>query len=292
MDIMNMLTANIPFFVICCGILGLLVGSFLNVVIYRLPKMLKQEWEQECNEYLKVKSPLKYKIFNLLHPRSHCPHCQEPIKSLQNIPLLSYVLLRGKCHHCRVDIPQRYPLVELLSLITSVVVAWHFGITIQTIAALFFTWALIALIFIDLDHQILPDNITLPLLWLGLMGNAFNLFTSPADAIIGAASAYLFLWLVAFVFKKIRKIQGMGHGDFKLFAVIGAWFGWQTLPIIILIASLIGAIVGITLIAMKKHEIQKPLPFGPYLAIAGWIGLLWGTNILHWYLQFTYMAIH
>ncbi|EKE01032.1 MAG: hypothetical protein ACD_21C00236G0001 [uncultured bacterium] len=275
-------------FLTTVGVLGLLIGSFLNVVIYRLPIMLQREWEQDCSEYLKQSAPIKYKIITLITPRSHCPKCGVQISWWQNIPVVSYILLHGKCGFCQNVIHWRYPIVELISCLATLLVAISFGVSIQTIALLFLTWALIAAIFIDFDHQLLPDNITLPLIWAGLLLNTKHIFTTPQNAIIGAASGYLFLWLVAYLFKLIRKIDGMGHGDFKLLAVFGAWLGWQVLPIILFVASFIGSVVGITLILSKKGRFTKPIPFGPYLAFAGWLAFFWGQNALNWYLSMLY----
>jgi len=285
----HILQNNYSIFLIEIGILGLLVGSFLNVVIYRLPIMLQREWEQDCSEYLKQTAPIKYKAFNLIIPRSHCPKCSIQISWWQNIPVISYILLQGKCSHCQTIIHWRYPVVELLSCLATLLVALYFGISIQTLSLLILTWALITAVFIDLDHLLLPDNITLPLIWLGLLLNINHTFATPENAIIGAASAYLCLWSIAYIFKLIRKIEGMGYGDFKLLAVFGAWLGWQTLPLILFVAALIGAIVGLILILGKKNQLTKPIPFGPYLAIAGWLAFFWGQNVLDWYLHMFYL---
>lgn len=279
----NALLNNNTLYLFIMGALGVVVGSFLNVVIYRLPVMLKREWEQDCYEHLKLVAPTKYPTFNLSTPRSHCPICQTPIAWRHNMPLISYLWLRGKCAYCQAVISWRYPAIELLSCIMTLVVTAHFGISMQTLALLILTWSLIVTTFIDFDHQLLPDNITLPLLWLGLLLNTKYMFTTPGDAIIGAASGYSVLWLLAYGFKLIRKIDGMGHGDFKLLAVFGAWLGWQMLPIILLTASLIGSIVGISLIvSQKSYPATKPIAFGPYLAICGWLAFFWGQNVLQW----------
>lgn len=285
MDAYKLLIANHQIFYISMVILGLIVGSFCNVVIYRLPLMLIEEWREECANFLKQTYNKPALVINLLLPRSHCPACQKPVAWWQNIPLFSYIFLRGKCHHCNIDIALRYPIVELLSSLSCLAIAIHFGVTWQTAALLPLTWGLITLIFIDLDHQLLPDNIVYPLLWLGLICNIFHLFSTTEDAIWGAIFGYSSLWLVAFLFKVIRKQEGMGHGDFKLLALFGAWLGWQVLPIIILLSSLLGSIIGISLILCKKHDYAKPIPFGPYLAIAGWITFLYGRNIIDWYQQ-------
>lgn len=256
-------------FLLGTGLLGLIVGSFLNVIIYRLPIMLLRE----------STTP----VLNLITPRSHCPKCGSFIPWQQNIPIISYILLKGKCNSCQTIINWHYPTVELLSCLTALLVAAYFGISIKTLAILILTWALIAAIFIDFAYQLLPDNITLPLIWLGLLLNTLNIFTTPTNAIIGAASGYLALWLIAHIFKSIRKIDGMGYGDFKLLAVFGAWLGWQLLPIILFGASLIGSAVGLVLICRKKAQFAQPMPFGPYLAFTGWLAFFVETNILYWY---------
>jgi leader peptidase (prepilin peptidase) / N-methyltransferase len=285
----QILQDNHGLFLVGVSVLGLIMGSFLNVVIHRLPIMLQREWEKDCAEYFKNIAPVKYKIINLITPRSHCPKCSTPISWWQNIPVISYILLHGKCNHCENIIPSRYPLVELLSCLTAFLVALHFGISIKTFVLLILTWSLIAMVFIDLEHQLLPDNITLPLLWLGLLLNTNNVFVTPENAIIGAVSGYLCLWLIAYVFKLIRKVDGMGHGDFKLLSVFGAWLGWQVLPLILFGASLVGGIVGITLILSKKLQFTKPLAFGPYLAVVGWLAFFWGSDALNWYLRVFYL---
>lgn len=280
---LSILQNNHFIFLIGVGVLGLLVGSFLNVVIYRLPIMLQREWENDCAEYIKQVAPIKYKIINLITPRSHCPKCDTQILWWQNIPVISYILLHGKCNHCHNIIHWRYPVVELLGCLTALLVAIYFGISIQTLSLLILTWALIAAVFIDFDQLLLPDNIILPLIWLGLLLNTNYTFAAPESAIIGAVSGYVFLWIIAYIFKLIRKIDGMGHGDFKLLAVFGAWLGWQTLPLILFSASLLGCFVGLTIVFCKKWQFTKPIPFGPYLAITGWLAFFWGQNVLNWY---------
>ncbi len=268
------------------AVLGLLVGSFINVVIYRLPIMLKQQWKTDCESFLAQEkattissTPSIEQPFNLIVPRSRCPHCGHMITALENVPVLSYLFLRGRCWECKTPISIRYPLIELLSAILVVLVAWKFGFSIQTAMAMLLTWALICLSFIDYDHQYLPDNITLPFLWLGLFLNLNGLFIDLTSAVIGAMAGYLTLWLVFQLFKIITGKEGMGYGDFKLLAMLGAWLGWQALPAIIVISSLVGSIIGISLILFKQHNKDHPIPFGPYLAIAGWIVLLWGKDI-------------
>lgn len=281
-------------------ILGLLVGSFLNVVIYRLPVMLKRQWRSDCIHYLqesndpalatsrKADTPSD---FNLTTPRSRCPHCHHLIRAWENIPLLSYVFLRGKCHACGHAISMRYPLIELLSAILVTLVAWKFGVTPQAGMALLLTWALLALTFIDLDHLYLPDDITLPFLWLGLLAGLYGVFTDITSSVWGAAAGYAVLWTIYIVFKKFTGKEGMGFGDFKLLAMLGAWLGWQKLPAIIFMSSLVGAVVGISLILLRRHQRGTPIPFGPYLAAAGWIVLLWGDDINHAYLHWAGMGL-
>ncbi len=268
------------------GLIGLLVGSFLNVVIYRLPIMMQQNWRKECAEYLHldVTEAATQEVFNLAVPLSHCPNCNTPIKPHQNIPVLSYLFLKGRCATCSNPIAARYPLVEAFTAITSALVAWHFGDTPQTVFALVLTWSLIALSFIDIDHQLLPDNITLPVLWLGLFLSLFGFYTDAHAGIIGAIAGYTVLWTVYQLFKLATGKEGMGYGDFKLLALFGAWLGWQYLPLIILLSSLVGAIIGLSMIVFAKKDHNSPLPFGPYLAAAGWLALLWGDNLNRYYL--------
>jgi leader peptidase (prepilin peptidase)/N-methyltransferase len=262
--------------------LGLLIGSFLNVVVYRLPHMLQQAWRNECSELLNIKTPAELSApenFNLCLPRSHCPQCKKQLTWQENIPLLSYLLLRGKCAHCQQAISWRYPALEFSSAVISLLMALHFTSAWPLLAALIFSWSLLALVFIDIEQQLLPDIITLPLLWLGLLCSLFYFFTDPASAIIGAMTGYTFLWLIAWLFYKITKKVGMGHGDFKLFALLGAWLGWQLLLPVLLLASLLGAAVGMSLIVLKKQSRYTPIPFGPFLAFAGGIALLWGNKL-------------
>ena len=280
-------------FIMVTGLLGLIVGSFLNVVIYRLPVMLEREWFSQCDaltetDEQKTKPEKKAPdTFNLSVPRSTCPSCGHIIKVWENIPVISYLLLRAKCSKCGTHISCRYPIIEGITALLSVIVAWHFGFTWQTASALLLTWALICLTMIDFDHYLLPDNLTLPFLWLGLLLALFGIFTQPADAIIGAISGYLVLWSVYWAFKLVTGKEGMGYGDFKLLALLGAWMGWQALPVIILLSSFVGAIVGISLIAFRNHDKSKPIPFGPYLAAAGWICLIWGNDITDIYMHWT-----
>ncbi len=267
-----------------CVLLGLVVGSFLNVVIHRVPKMLEREWRDQCIE-LNGEDVPRRDAFNLIVPRSNCPSCQHAIGVLENIPLLSFLVLRGKCSACKTPISIRYPIVELSTGLISGYIAWRFGFSVTTAAALVFTWALIALTFIDVDTQLLPDNITLPLLWVGLLFNIGNVFTSLHSAVVGAVAGYLVLWLVCWLFELATGKQGMGHGDFKLLAAIGAWLGWKMLPLVILFSSLVGAVIGIALIVIGRNSRHIPIPFGPYLALAGLIALFWGNSIVSAYLQ-------
>ena len=273
--------------VVVAGLLGLLIGSFLNVVIYRLPIMMERNWRKECIEFLDIEPEpaTQTEVFNLTVPRSCCPQCNALIRAHQNIPVLSYIFLAGKCAHCKAPISVRYPLIETLTGVMSAIVAWHFGFGPETLFALLLTWCLIALSFIDIDHQLLPDLITLPILWLGLFISLFELFTNSHASIVGAIAGYLSLWTVYQLFKLATGKEGMGFGDFKLFALFGAWLGWQLLPVIILFSSLTGAIIGIAMILFTKHDHRIPIPFGPYLAIAGWIALVWGHKINQLYLD-------
>jgi leader peptidase (prepilin peptidase)/N-methyltransferase len=278
------------FFAALCGVVGLMVGSFLNVVIHRLPKMMEQEWRTHCADLHGGASAEDAEIapaprYNLVVPRSACPHCGHAIGALENIPIISYLLLRGRCKGCGARISVRYPVVEALSGLLSGFAAWHFGFGIAACAALLFVWALLALTFIDFDTQLLPDTITLPLLWCGLLFNLSGTFTDLHGAIIGAVAGYLTLWAVYWMFKLATGKEGMGYGDFKLLAAIGAWLGWQMLPLVILLSSLVGAVVGIALIVAARHGRNTPIPFGPYLAGGGLIALFWGHVLTQGYLQ-------
>jgi len=287
MQELNIQLNNPVFFVSLVGIIGLLVGSFLNVVIYRLPVMMNRSWRKDCLEYLQLPPDQENnEPFNLSVPLSRCPQCASPIKPWQNIPVFSYLLLRGKCANCKHSISLRYPVIEAFTAITSIIVAWHFAYTPQAGFALLLTWALIALTFIDIDSHLLPDSITLPLLWLGLLLSLFGIFTDTHTSIIGAIAGYMILWSVYQLFKLLTGKEGMGYGDFKLLAVFGAWLGWQTLPMIIILSSLVGAVIGIGMIIFVKRDHATPIPFGPYLAAAGWIALLWGEPINQLYLDF------
>jgi leader peptidase (prepilin peptidase)/N-methyltransferase len=246
--------------------------------------MMQREWEAQCAE-LSGQMTDQHGVFNLSTPRSRCPHCQHAITALENIPVISYLFLGGKCRSCRAGISARYPLIEALTAVLSATVAWHFGFTWACLGALLLTWSLIALTFIDLDHQLLPDKITLPLVWLGLFFNLFGVFTDLSSSVVGAIAGYLSLWSIYHLFRLITGKEGMGYGDFKLLAALGAWMGWQSLPMIVLLSSLVGAVVGITLILLRNHQRDVPIPFGPYLAAAGWIAFLWGDQINAVYLS-------
>lgn len=283
MSFIALLQSTPAFFISLCATIGLMVGSFLNVVIFRLPKMMEREWRQQCAE-LRGETIETLPPLSLAKPRSACPHCEHKITALENIPIISYLVLRGRCSQCNASISVRYPIIEALTGIISSFVAWHFGYGFLAIAALIFVWAMIVLAFIDLDTQLLPDDVTLPLLWVGLLVNLGDGFTDIRSAIIGAVSGFLALWLVYWCFKLATGKEGMGYGDFKLLAVIGAWFGWKMLPLVILLSSLVGAIVGIGLIVATKHRRDDPIPFGPYLVSGGLIALFWGNQLNRAYL--------
>ena len=267
-----------------CLAVGLCVGSFLNVVIYRLPKIMQRDWECQCAE-LRGEKPVEQEAFDLVRPRSRCPACASPITALQNIPVVSYLALGGKCAACKVRISPRYPLVETLTGLASAYAAWHFGFDLSAVASMAFIWCMIALAFIDFDTQLLPDSITLPLLWAGLLLNLTGTFVDLGSAVIGAAAGYLSLWSVYWGFRILTGKEGMGFGDFKLLGAIGAWLGWQMLPLVVLASSLVGAVVGISLMLFAKHGRDVPIPFGPYLAVAGTVALFWGKPLTHAYLK-------
>ncbi len=262
-------------------LLGLFVGSFLNVVVYRLPIMMERRWKAECCELLEQKAP-EQAVFNLAVPRSRCPHCGHQITALENIPVVSWLFLRGRCKSCKKPISARYPLVELATALLSLLVFITFGPTLKMLFILGLTWALIALTLIDFDTQLLPDDITLPLVWAGLLVNLNGLLVPLQSAVLGAAFGYLALWSVYWLFKLLTGKEGMGYGDFKLLAALGAWLGWTVLPLIILLSSLVGAVIGLAYLAIRRQS--APFAFGPYLAIAGFIALLWGQDIMGWYL--------
>jgi leader peptidase (prepilin peptidase)/N-methyltransferase len=287
--------ANLWFYLTTVGLVSLCIGSFLNVVIYRLPVMMQKEWQTECRLLLadELTSPKTEQTtsqttdtFNLLKPNSCCPKCKAAIKPWQNIPIFSWLFLKGKCATCDNPISVRYPIVEAITAILSLVVAYTFGATEQALLYIVVTWALVALTFIDIDHMLLPDQLTLPLLWLALIASVMGYTIAPSDAIIGAACGYLSLWSVFWLFKLITGKEGMGYGDFKLLAVFGALLGWQSLLTIILLSSVVGAVIGIALLSIQGKDKATPIPFGPYLAIAGWITMLWGTQLQNSYFNF------
>jgi leader peptidase (prepilin peptidase)/N-methyltransferase len=271
-----------PVLVLTVAVFGLAIGSFLNVVIHRLPRMMENEWKAQCAE-LAGSAPPSEPRYNLLVPRSHCPHCSTPLRVADNVPLVSWLVLRGRCAHCGAKISARYPVVEALTAALSAAVAWKFGFTTTTLFALALTWTLVALTFIDADTTLLPDDLTLPLLWLGLGANLAGTFVPLRDAVIGAVAGYLVLWSIYWLFKLATGKEGMGYGDFKLLAALGAWMGWKALLPIILLSSLVGAVVGIVLIVLARRGREIPIPFGPYLAAAGFIVLLAGDTLTPWF---------
>lgn len=289
-DLLTLIEASVTAQVVLVTVLGLLIGSFLNVVILRYPIMLYRNWKSECEsmaEELPDHPALKdlTQPYDLVTPASHCPKCQAPVKAWQNIPVFSYLLLRGRCSHCKTRISIRYPVVELVTGLLSLVLVLQLGWGWPLAAMLVFTWMLVSMSVIDIDHQILPDTMTLSLLWLGLLVNTQGMFTSLESAVFGAAAGYGVLWGFFHVFKLITGKEGMGFGDFKLLAALGAWLGLTAIPLIILLSSVVGAVVGIAGILILGRDRQLPIPFGPYLAAAGWIAALWGDDIITWYLS-------
>ena len=301
MQFLDFLSENPFAFTLLTAVIGLIIGSFLNVVIYRLPRMMELEWKAQCRllleenveeetkriepDQLKEPTNSEQESFNLLFPNSHCPNCNHEIKPWENIPVLSYLFLKGHCSQCQTKIPFRYPAIEIVTGILSAVVAFKFGPSWQCLTILFLTWALITLSLIDFDHMLLPDEITLLFLWIGLVINLKGLFVPLDQAVMGACLGYLSLWSFYWLFKIVTGKEGMGYGDFKLLALLGAWMGWQLLPFIIVLSSIVGAIVGISLIVFMGRDKQVPIPFGPYLAAAGWIAILWGDTMMASYLS-------
>lgn len=283
MPYLSMLQEDPGLFIAAVSVLGLMVGSFLNVVIFRLPEMMRRSWSEQCAEF-RGEAFEKQPTFNLISPRSTCPGCGHKISAWENIPIISYLALQGRCSQCHVQIPLRYPIVEAVTALLSGVVAWHFGCNLMTAGVLIFVWALIVLAVIDLNTQLLPDDITLPLLWLGLLINLNNVFTDTQSSIIGAVAGYLSLWSIYWCFKLLTGKEGMGYGDFKLLSAIGAWLGWSMLPLVIVFSSLVGALVGIGLIIAAKLNKSIPIPFGPYLVGGALIALFWGEELTHSYL--------
>ncbi|MDZ3993867.1 A24 family peptidase [Pseudomonas sp. Teo4] len=284
MTLWTFLAAQPAYLMTLTALLGLLVGSFLNVLVHRLPIMLERQWQREAQEVL-GQPTCEHERFDLCLPASRCPNCGHQIRAWENIPVLSYLALRGRCSACKCRISPRYPLVELACAAVSLVVAWHGGTGMQILLLLLLTWCLLALSLIDIEHQLLPDVLVLPMLWLGLIANAFTNFVPLPSALWGAIAGYLSLWSVYWVFKLVTGKEGMGYGDFKLLALIGAWGGWQVLPMTLLLSSVLGAVIGLCLVRLRRQSIGTPLPFGPYLAIAGWIAMLWGDEIYTSYVQ-------
>ncbi|MGH6635411.1 MAG: prepilin peptidase [Gammaproteobacteria bacterium] len=287
MPVIADLHSNPALFITIMVCLGLMMGSFLNVVIHRLPIMMEREWRAQCRELMgQDNAPDGTGArYDLIFPRSQCPHCGHSLGVLENIPLFSYAALGGKCRACRAKISLRYPLVELLSALLAGMVAWHFGFTWQAAGAALLSWALIGLSAIDFDQRLLPDAITLPFLWLGLLLNLFDVYTDLPSAVVGVMAGYFSLWSVYMLFKLLTGKEGMGHGDFKLLAMLGAWMGWQVLPLVVVLSSIVGAVVGTVLIVLRLRVRTAAIPFGPYLAAAGWIALLWGEGFTQTYLQ-------
>ncbi|MDH4073112.1 MAG: A24 family peptidase [Gammaproteobacteria bacterium] len=292
---MQAMLADSPLLFIAVAFLfALLVGSFLNVVIYRMPIMMERSWREQCRELAETPaSDLPEGRFDLVAPRSRCPACGHQIGALENIPVVSFLVLRGKCAGCGAKISKRYPVIELLTAVLTGVVAWRFGFGYEALAAIGLTWTLIAISVIDIDHQYIYDSLVLPLIWAGLTLSLFHpfpgaerLFIAPVAAIVGALAGYLSLWSVYHLFRLLTGKEGMGYGDFKLLSALGAWLGWQMLPLIILLSAVVGAVAGILMIAFRRHERSVPIPFGPYLAAAGWIAMLWGREIVTWYLDY------
>lgn len=287
---LDTLNQNQWFLFTCLFSLGLVVGSFLNVVIYRLPLMMESRWRKDCCELLEVKGDASEELtFTLSHPNSHCPNCKAAIKPWQNIPLLSYLFLGGKCGNCAIGISKRYPAIELVTALMTLALASQHEASWALLGAMLFTWSLITLTMIDIDHQLLPDDITLPLLWLGLAFSLFGATVSLQDAVLGAMLGYLSLWSVYWLFKLLTGKEGMGYGDFKLLAALGAWLGWQAVPLVILMSSLVGAICGLGIMLATRRGKDVPIPFGPYLALAGWIALMWGDKVMSYYMGITGM---
>ena len=266
-------------------LISLAVGSLLNVIIYRLPIMLQAEWREQCCELLEIKDKEEHRKINLFLPRSFCPNCKTLVKAWQNIPIISYIFLRGRCYQCKYPISIRYPFVEFLTMILSLYASWHFGFTVQLPFVLFALWLLIPLIFIDLEYQLLPDCLTLGFLWLGLIANTQNLFVTLPIAVLSCAGAYVGLWLFIQLFYLITGKVGMGHGDFKLFAAFGAWFGWIYLPLILLLSSITGAVIGMIYLHVNNKTRDTTIPFGPFLCLSGLVALFWGKSIIDWYLH-------
>ncbi|MEJ6476638.1 A24 family peptidase [Pseudoalteromonas piscicida] len=287
-DIFHLMQTQLWYWLLTVGLVSLCIGSFLNVVILRLPKMMQLNWQSECRVLLADELPqqqTQVPTFNLVKPNSHCPSCKTPIKAWQNIPLISWLLLKGKCNHCGTAISVRYPLVELSTALLSIWVAWHFGASLEAVLYIVITWVLVALTVIDIDEMLLPDQLTLPTLWLVLVVSCFGVGVEPKTAIVGAAVGYLSLWSVYWLFKLLTGKEGMGYGDFKLLAVFGALMGWEAILTIVLLSSLVGAVIGSIQLSIQGRDKATPIPFGPYLAIAGWITLMYGEQLQRWYVN-------
>ncbi|MBV2130578.1 prepilin peptidase [Arsukibacterium indicum] len=292
-EFINYLSQHSWLFISLVALISLLIGSFLNVLVYRLPKMMEREWQQEYQAYFNADTAISpanadnKERFNLAVPRSACPKCHTPIAARDNIPVISWLLLKGRCRHCNAPISSRYPAVEALTALLSALVAWQYGFGTLALVLIFVTWGLIALSFIDIDTMLLPDSLTLPLLWLALLFSLTDsALVNPSQAIVGAAAGYLSLWLVYWGFKLLTGKEGMGYGDFKLLAIFGALLGWQQLPLIILLSSVVGAVIGASMLAIQGRDKATPIPFGPYIAAAGFIALLWGEQLTNAYLSY------
>ena len=290
MELITLFSTNQPLYLSCVAVLGLLFGSFFNVVIHRLPKMLHNSWTAQCEELLEVKGQSESAQISLLHPSSRCPHCDRTISWIDNIPVFSFVFLRGRCRYCKTRISIRYPIVETLTAAAFVTVAWTYGFSFAGLAGIILTGMLIPLIFIDIDEQILPDSITLPGIWLGLLVNSIGVFTDLYSAVYGATAGYISLWLVYHGFRLLTGKEGMGYGDFKLLAMFGAWLGWQQLALIILLSATVGAVAGILLMMLHNQTRDTPISFGPYLCLAGWIALIAGNDIVSAYFRYSGLA--
>ena len=285
MELISILKENTSLFLVVVGFFSLLVGSFLNAAIYRIPIMLQHSWREECEELLggeKEQSTLheKHAKFNLFVPRSQCPHCGHTITAIENIPVISYLFLRGKCSSCKTGISIQYPIIEAFTALLSVFIAWKFGFGWQSLAALVFTWTMITLALIDAKTMLLPDNLTLPLMWLGIAVNYQSLFIDLHSSVLGAIVGYMSLWSLYHIFRLITGKEGMGYGDFKILAAIGAWAGWQILPFTIFVASMLGAVIGIFMMIIQGKKESQPIPFGPWLALSGFVGFIWKEEVI------------
>ena len=288
MELIHLLATNSTWLLVCVGIISLLMGSFLNVVIYRLPVMMEREWKQECVEFLGAEHSLAKtdtSPFNLVVPRSQCPSCGHKIASWENVPVISYLFLGGKCAGCRTPISLQYPLIELVTALLSMLVAYQYGFSWQTLGLLFFTWTLVALFMIDAQTMLLPDDLTYPLLWAGILLNMNGWFVPLSDSVLGAVFGYLSLWSIYHLFKLLTGKEGMGYGDFKLLAALGAWGGWQILPFVIFASSAFGALFGIAWMILKRNGQSLPMPFGPWLAMAGFVAMVWHDEVVRFSMQ-------